>query len=169
MRLELHFGDITEYKADCIVNASRPSLLGGGGVDGAIRKKAGPKLREFCKNLGGCNIGEAKLSPGFNLPSKFVIHTVGPRFLYINEEEIKDLKKCYLNSLKIARQEKYETLVFSNISKGAYGFPKNLASKYSFDVISDFLMENEFPKKVIICCFDIENLQLYTNIIAENL
>jgi O-acetyl-ADP-ribose deacetylase (regulator of RNase III) len=169
MRLELHFGDITEYKADCIVNAARNSLLGGGGVDGAIHKVAGSELKEFCKTLGGCKVGEAKLSPAFNLPSKFIIHTVGPRFLFQSEEEIQDLKNCYLNSLKIANQEKYETLVFSNISTGVYGFPKDLASKYSFEVITNFLMENEYPKKVVLCCYDIENLQLYSNIIKENL
>ena len=105
MRLELHFGDITEYKADCIVNAARNSLLGGGGVDGAIHNAAGSELKEFCKTLGGCKVGEAKLSPAFNLPSKFIIHTVGPRFLFKNEEEIQDLKNCYSNSLKIAKQE----------------------------------------------------------------
>lgn len=169
MRLELHFGDITEYKADCIVNAARNSLLGGGGVDGAIHNAAGSKLKEFCKTLGGCKVGEAKLSPAFNLPSKFIIHTVGPRFLFQSEKEIQDLKNCYSNSLKIANQEKYETLVFSNISTGVYGFPKDLAAKYSFEIISDFLMKNEFPKKVVLCCYDIENLQLYLNIIKENL
>ncbi|MFT7073405.1 MAG: O-acetyl-ADP-ribose deacetylase (regulator of RNase III) [Patiriisocius sp.] len=169
MRLELHFGDITEYKADCIVNAARNSLLGGGGVDGAIHNAAGSELKEFCKTLGGCKVGEAKLSPAFNLPSKFIIHTVGPRFLFKSEEEIQDLKNCYSNSLKIANQKKYETLVFSNISTGVYGFPKDLAAKYSFEVISDFLMGNEYPKKVVLCCYDIENLQLYSNIVKENL
>jgi O-acetyl-ADP-ribose deacetylase (regulator of RNase III) len=83
--------------------------------------------------------------------------------------EIQDLKNCYYNSLKIGSEEKFETLVFSNISTGVYGFPKDLASKYSFEVISNFLIENEYPKKVVICCYDIENLQLYSNIIKENL
>ncbi|MGV8815983.1 MAG: macro domain-containing protein [Gelidibacter sp.] len=169
MRLELHFGDITEYKEDCIVNAACTSLLGGGGVDGAIHNAAGPELKEFCKTLGGCKVGEAKLSPAFNLPSKFIIHTVGPRFLFKSEEEIQDLKNCYLNSLKIAKQQKLETLVFSNISTGVYGFPKDLAAKYSFEVITSFLMENEYPKKVILCCYDIENLELYANILKNNL
>lgn len=169
MRLELYFGDITEFKADCIVNAARSSLLGGGGVDGAIHKAAGSELQEFCKTLGGCNVGEAKLSPAFNLPSKFIIHTVGPRFIFKSKEEIEDLKNCYSNCLKIAHQEKYESLVFSNISTGAYGFPKELAAKFSFEVISNFLMENEYPLKVIICCYDIENLELYSNIIKDNL
>lgn len=169
MRLELHFGDITEYKADCIVNAARNSLLGGGGVDGAIHKVAGPELKEFCKTLGGCKVGEAKLSPAFNLPSKYIIPTVGPRYIFKSEEEIQDLKNCYSNSLKIAYQEKYKTLVFSNISTGVYGFPKDLASKHSFEIITNFLRENEYPKKVVLCCYDIENLQLYSNIIKLNL
>lgn len=148
MRLELHFGDITEYKADCIVNAARNFLLGGGGVDGAIHKAAGSELKEFCKTLGGCKVGEAKLSPAFNLPSKFIIHTIGSRYLFKSEEEIQDLKNCYSNSLKIAEQEKYETLVFSNISTGVYGFPKDLAARYSFEVISEFLTTYEYPKKL---------------------
>lgn len=165
MRIELHFGDITEYTADCIVNAARTSLLGGGGVDGAIHKKAGNELKEYCKILGGCKVGEAKLSPAFNLPSKFIIHTVGSRFLFKNETEINDLKSCYLNSLEIAKQEKFKTLVFSNISTGAYGFPKELAAKISFETVSSFLIKNEFPNKVIFCCYSIENLELYTSLI----
>ncbi len=169
MRIELHFGDITEYKADCVVNAARTSLLGGGGVDGAIHKKAGTELKEYCKNLGGCKVGEAKLSPAFNLPARFIIHTVGPRYLFKNDSEINHLKECYHNSLVIANQEKYESLVFSNISTGAYGFPKDLAAKISFEVVSSFLMNNDFPNKVIFCCYDIENLEIYTSIIKEHL
>jgi O-acetyl-ADP-ribose deacetylase len=125
MRIELHFGDITEYNADCIVNAAKPSLLGGGGVDGAIHKRAGLELREYCKYLGGCIAGQAKLSPGFNLPAKNIIHTVGPRYLFHSKEEENTLFECNHNSLNIAETEKFDTLVFSNISTGAYGFPKN--------------------------------------------
>lgn len=169
MRVELHFGDITEYKADCIVNAARTSLLGGGGVDGAIHNKAGNELKEFCKTLGGCEVGEAKLSPAFQLPSNFIIHTVGPRYLFKNESEINALKNCYVNSLEIAKQEKFESLVFSNISTGAYGFPKDLASNISFEVVSSFLMKNDYPIKVVFCCYDIENLELYSDIIKKHL
>lgn len=168
MRIELHFGDITEYNADCIVNAARPSLLGGGGVDGAIHKKAGVGLSEFCKNLGGCSVGEAKISPAFDLPCNNIIHTVGPRYLFKNESEIQDLKNCYLNSLEIAKKKEIKTLVFSNISTGAYGFPKDLASTVSFETVTSFLLENEFPEKVIFCCYDIENLELYMNLIKLN-
>ena len=169
MRIELHFGDITEYEADCIVNAARPSLLGGGGVDGAIHKKAGVELLEFCKTLGGCYVGEAKLSPSFNLQCKNIIHTVGPRYLFKTESEHQDLRNCYYNSLEIAKEKKFNTLVFSNISTGSYGFPKDLASKISFEVVTSFLFENEFPKKVIFCCYDLTNFELYFNLIKEKL
>ena len=169
MRIELHFGDITEYNADCIVNAARPSLLGGGGVDGAIHKKAGTELLEFCKTLGGCSVGEAKISPAFNMPCKDIIHTVGPRYLFKTESEIQDLRNCYLNSLEIAKGKEFKTLVFSNISTGAYGFPKNLASNVSFETVTSFLLENDYPEKVIFCCYDIENLELYLNLIKEKI
>jgi O-acetyl-ADP-ribose deacetylase (regulator of RNase III) len=169
VRLELHFGDITEYKSDCIVNAARPSLLGGGGVDGAIHKKAGNDLKEYCKTLGGCSVGKAKITPGFNLPSKNIIHTVGPRYLFKSEAEIEDLRNCYLNSLKLADENSFGELVFSNISTGAYGFPKDLAAKISFDVVRKYLLENEYPKKVVFCCYDIENMQLYMNLIKDKI
>ena len=165
----MHFGDITEYNADCIVNAARPSLLGGGGVDGAIHKKAGTELLEFCKTLGGCSVGEAKISPAFNMPCKDIIHTVGPRYLFKTESEIQDLRNCYLNSLEIAKGKEFKTLVFSNISTGAYGFPKNLASNVSFETVTSFLLENDYPEKVIFCCYDIENLELYLNLIKEKI
>lgn len=169
MRIELHFGDITEYNADCIVNAARSSLLGGGGVDGAIHKKAGIELLEFCKTLDGCSVGEVKLSPGFNLPSKNIIHTVGPRYLFKTESEIQDLRNCYLNSLEIAKENEFKTLVFSNISTGVYGFPKDLASNISFETVTAFLLENEYPEKVVFCCYDIENLELYMNLLKEKI
>ncbi len=167
MKIELHFGDITEYNADCIVNAARPSLLGGGGVDGAIHRKAGLELSEFCKILGGCSVGEAKISPAFNLPCKNIIHTVGPRYFFKTESEIQDLRNCYLNSLEIAKGKEFKTLVFSNISTGAYGFPKDLASNISFETVTSFLLENDYPEKVVFCCYDIENLELYLNLIKE--
>lgn len=167
MKIELHFGDITEYNADCIVNASRPSLLGGGGVDGAIHKKAGIELSEFCKTLVGCCVGEARISPAFNLPSKNIIHTVGPRYLFKTESEIQDLRNCYLSSLEVAKKNEIKTLVFSNISTGAYGFPKDLASAISFKTVKSFLSENELQEKVVFFCYDIENLELYMNLMKE--
>jgi O-acetyl-ADP-ribose deacetylase (regulator of RNase III) len=169
MRIELHFGDITEYHADYIVNAARPSLKGGGGVDGAIHKKAGLQLLEYCKTLGGCRVGEAKLTPGFNLPAKFIVHTVGPRYLFEREDEEKLLELCYSNCLEISKNEKFDTVVFPNISTGAYGFPKDLAAKISLETIIEFLNVNEYPKKVIICCYDIDNLAKYIELIKQNL
>ena len=165
----MHLGDITEYNADCIVNAPRPSLLGGGGVDGAIHKKAGTELAEFCKTLGGCAVREAKISPAFNLPCKDIIHTVGPRYLFKNNSEIQDLRNCYLSSLEIAKKNRFKTLVFSNISTGAYGFPKKIASNISFETVTSFLMKNEYPEKVIFCCYDLENLELYMNLMKEKI
>lgn len=169
MRIELHFGDITEYKTDCIVNAAKPSLLGGGGVDGAIHKCAGIKLREFCKNLGGCKVGQAKLSPGFNLPSKFIIHTVGPRYLFKSIEEENSLRDCYLNSLEIAKNEKFNEIVFSNISTGAYGFPRDLAAIISLNASIDFLHANEYPRKLVFCCYDLDNLEQYYKTIKKKI
>ena len=169
MRIELHFGDITELQVECIVNAAKPSLLGGGGVDGAIHRASGVELKEFCRTLGGCKVGEAKLSPGYNLSSKNIIHTVGPRFLFKNDDEINDLKNCYFNSLTIAKENKFKSIAFSNISTGAYGFPKELAAKTSLEVVYAFLLENDFPKKVIFCCYDIENLEIYTALIKSKL
>lgn len=165
MRLELYFGDISELKVDCIVNAAKPSLLGGGGVDGAIHKKAGVELREFCQTLGGCKVGEAKLSPAFNLPCDFIIHTVGPRYLFRNENERNQLKQCYASVLEIAKEQKFKSIAFSNISTGAYGFPKDIAVEISLSTIIEHLKSNEHPEKVIICCYDIENLELYIQLI----
>lgn len=167
MRIELHFGDITEYEADCIVNAARPSLKGGGGVDGAIHKKAGSELLEYCITLNGCSVGEAKLSPGYKLPSKNIIHTVGPRLLFNTEKEKSDLRNCYFSSLSIARHQKFKTIIFPNISTGAYGFPKELASSIAFETVTNFLGGNEYPNKVVFCCFDLENLELYITLLKK--
>jgi O-acetyl-ADP-ribose deacetylase (regulator of RNase III) len=167
MRIELLLGDITDLDVDCIVNAARPSLMGGGGVDGAIHKKAGIELAEYCKSLGGCKVGEAKLSPGFSLKSKNIIHTVGPRYLFKKQKEEDDLANCYYQSLLIAKEKKFQILVFPNISTGAYGYPKDLASRIAFNTTSKFLFENDFPNKVIFCCFDIENMELYLELLKS--
>lgn len=164
MRLELHFGDITELEVDCIINAAKPSLLGGGGVDGAIHRKAGSELREFCKALNGCSVGRAKLSPGFNLPAKYIIHTVGPRYLFKNENERNQLRQCYVSVLELAKEQKFQSIAFSNISTGAYGFPKDIAAEISTSAIAEHLKKNEYPNKVIICCYDKENFELYNQL-----
>lgn len=164
MMIELVLGDITELEVDCIVNAAKPSLLGGGGVDGAIHRKAGKELKEFCTTLGGCKVGEAKISPSFDLPSNFIIHTVGPMYLFKNEKEQSQLKQCYESVLEIAKSKKIKSLAFSNISTGAYDFPKELAATISLEAISTHLQYNEFPSKVIICCYDNENFEIYKNL-----
>lgn len=171
MRIELHFGDITELKVDCIVNAARSSLLGGGGVDGAIHKKAGIELRNYCSTLKGCAVGEAILTPGFNLLAKHIIHSVGPRFTTLftsnNENEGHLLKSCYLNTLIISREMKFNEIAIPNISTGAYGFPKKLASEISFNAVKEFLIQNEYPKKVIFCCYELESLKYFTELIEK--
>lgn len=161
MRLELCIADITELNVDCIVNAAKPSLLGGGGVDGAIHKKAGFKLREYCAKLGGCKVGNAVLTPGFDLHAKYIIHTVGPRYLFKNQQEREQLKKCYLSVLQIATEQQIESIAFSNISTGAYGFPSDIAAEISSNVILDHLLNNEYPRKVYICCYDLKNFNAY--------
>ena len=154
-------GDITELEVDCIVNAARPSLLGGGGVDGAIHTKAGNELREFCKTLGGCNGGEAKLTPGFNLKAKYIIHTVGPRYLFGASEEIEKLKSSYKNSMQIFLDQKMKSIAFPNISTGAYGFPKEEAAEIAIGTIIQFIEKNKIKDEVIFCCFDDENYSIY--------
>ncbi len=153
--------DITELEVDCIVNAARPSLLGGGGVDGAIHIKAGSELREFCKTLGGCSGGEAKLTSGFNLKAKYIIHTVGPRYLYGASDEIEKLKSCYNNTMKLFLEQKMKSIAFPNISTGTYGFPKEEAAEIAIETITQFIKNNKIKDEVIFCCFDDENYSIY--------
>jgi O-acetyl-ADP-ribose deacetylase (regulator of RNase III) len=173
MRIELHFGDITDLKVDCIINAARPSLLGGGGVDGAIHKKAGIELKNYCSTLNGCETGQAVLTPGFNLNAKYIIHTVGPRVNPFNEIDLVNdsflLKNCYENSLNISREMNFSEIAFPNISTGAYGFPKKLAAEISFNSVKEFLIKNEFPKKVIFSCYDIENHTHFVELFQKEL
>jgi len=154
-------GNITELEVDYIVNAARPSLLGSGGVDGAIHSKAGGELREFCKTLGGCRGGEAKFTPGFNLKAKYIIHTVGPRYLCGSSEEIEKLKSCYTNTLKIYLEHQIQTIAFPNISTGAYGFPKEQADEIAIQTINEFLEKNNVNGEIIFGCYDDENYGIY--------
>jgi O-acetyl-ADP-ribose deacetylase (regulator of RNase III) len=160
-RIEIIKADITELKVDAIVNAANTSLLGGGGVDGAIHRKAGPMLLEECKTLGGCKVGEAKITKGYNLPSKYVIHTVGPIYKDGNHDEEKLLRNCYINSLKIAKDMNFNTIAFSAISTGVYGYPKNEACKIAIETTLDFLSQNIYPEKVIFVCYDYDNYEIY--------
>lgn len=153
--------DITKLKVDAIVNAANNSLLGGGGVDGAIHRAAGPELLEFNRKLGGCETGEAKISPGFNLPAKYIIHTVGPVWNGGNYDEDKLLANCYRNSLKLSVKNKIKTIAFSAISTGVYGFPLERATKIAVKEVNDFLEKNHSIEKVIFVCFDERTENIY--------
>jgi len=134
-------GDITTRQVDAIVNAANKTLLGGGGVDGAIHRAAGPKLREECWLLGGCNTGEAKVTKGYNLSAKFVIHTVGPIYGRVGGREVELLANCYRNSLKLADAREFKSITFPSISTGAYGYPIEEASRIALQTTKDYLAE----------------------------
>src|SRR5215469_9699869 len=140
-RIEIVRGDITKLAVDAIVNAANKSLLGGGGVDGAIHRAAGPKLREECWKLGGCNTGEAKVTKGYNLFAKFVIHTVGPIYGRLGGREAEMLANCYRNSLKLADARELKSIAFPSISTGAYGYPVQEASHIALHTTKDYLAE----------------------------
>lgn len=160
-RVEIIQGDITTLSVDAIVNAANESLLGGGGVDGAIHRAAGPQLLEDCKKLNGCTTGEAKITKGYNLPAKFVIHTVGPVWHGGNKNEDELLKSCYLNSLNLAKKNEIETLAFPSISTGVYEFPFNRACKIALKEISEFLKHHPGIKKVSLVCFSQRDFEEY--------
>lgn len=153
-RIEVVRGDITSQKVDAIVNAANSSLLGGGGVDGAIHRAAGPELLEECRRLKGCPTGDAKITKGYRLAAKWVIHTVGPVWRGGSHNEDRLLASAYRSSLELARDSGIRSLAFPSISTGAYGFPVGRAARIAVNEISKHLEQNVMPEKVFIVCFD---------------
>lgn len=160
--IEILQSDITKLNVDAIVNAANHSLLGGGGVDGAIHAAAGPALLAYNRTLGGCQTGEAKISPGFNLPARWIIHTVGPVWQGGGKHEDVLLGDCYRNALAQALAYGIESIAFPCISTGAYGYPAFAAAKIALEVMR--LREHEFGK-IIVCCFQAEDLSIYSRLV----
>ncbi|RUA31996.1 MAG: O-acetyl-ADP-ribose deacetylase [Bacteroidetes bacterium] len=157
-------GDITKIKVDAIVNAANESLLGGGGVDGAIHRAAGPELLEECRTLNGCKTGEAKITKAYNLASKFVIHTVGPIWKDGKSGEKELLKNAYWNSLLLAKENHCKSVAFPNISTGVYGFPKLDAAHIAIETVTKFINEVDSEMDVIFVCFDDINYAIYQEV-----
>ncbi len=161
--IEIVQGDITRLEVDAIVNAANSALLGGGGVDGAIHRAAGPELLEACRPFGGCPAGEARITPGFNLPARWVIHTVGPVWYGGKAGEAELLRSCYENSLALAREKDVKTIAFPAISTGVYGYPKRKAAEIALNVM---LAAQGFDQ-IIACCFSAEDAELYREQLKE--
>lgn len=154
-------GDITKLDCDCIVNAANKSLLGGGGVDGAIHRAAGPELLEECRTLHGCETGEAKITKGYRLKASYVIHTVGPVYSG-RDRDRQDLANCYWNSLELARKYDLHSIAFSAISTGVYGYPPEEAVPIAADTVKKWLKEHtDYEIKIIMCCFNQRIFDLY--------
>ncbi len=166
-RIEVIQADITRLQVDAIVNAANRSLLGGGGVDGAIHRAAGPELLEATRKLNGCETGSAKITSGFRLPAKYVIHAVGPIWKGGDRNEPELLKKAYMTSLELAEKNNCKTIAFPNISTGVYGFPKEKAADIAIDTVKKFLEIHHLPEKVFFVCFDNENYKLYRTILNK--
>lgn len=173
-RIQIIVGDITRLEVDAIVNAANESLMGGGGVDGAIHRAAGPRLKAYNQTLGGCPTGLAKITPSFDLASrgiKHIIHTVGPvwhgdetqKLGYLHEDVL--LASCYTQSLTLATEHACKTVAFPAISTGVYGFPKERAAKIAFGHIQGHLRLHALPETVIVCCFAEDDAQVYRNVI----
>lgn len=157
--------DITTLAVDAIVNAANASLLGGGGVDGAIHRAAGPELLAACRLLRGCDTGEAKITPGFRLPAKFVIHTVGPVWRGGGEGEAALLEACYRNSLVRAEKNGCASIAFPAISTGIYGYPKDDAARIAIDTVRAFAAQS--LREVVFCCFSEDDRERYAQLLAE--
>ena len=165
-RMEAFQGDITKLEVDAIVNAANRTLLGGGGVDGAIHRAAGPELVQECAALGGCETGEAKITSAYGLPARHVIHTVGPVWGGGDRNEDELLANCYRNSLRLAAENNVKTVAFPAISTGVYRFPPDRACRIAIATVSEFLAQEERIEKVVFVCFGADTHQLYEQALA---
>lgn len=157
--------DITTLKVEAIVNAANETLLGGGGVDGAIHRAAGPELREYCRTLGGCRTGEARITPAFKLSARWIIHAVGPVWRGGAQREPKLLANCYRNAFALALENEVKSIAFPSISTGAYGYPKDQAANIAVMIMRDY--ENKFDE-IIACCFSAADVKIYEVALKNN-
>lgn len=171
MPIEMIQGDITNIEVDAIVNAANNSLLGGGGVDGAIHRRGGPEILAACQRIrarqGGCPTGEAVITTAGQLPARYVIHTVGPVWKGGHQNEEKLLRSCYLNSLRLAEENGVKSIAFPNISTGVYGYPKAAAARTAITAVQEYLAGATAIERVIFICFDAENYDLYQELLTE--
>jgi O-acetyl-ADP-ribose deacetylase (regulator of RNase III) len=167
-RIQVIQGDITKLDVDAIVNAANTSLLGGGGVDGAIHRAAGPELVQECRMLHGCRVGQAKVTGGYRLPARWVIHTVGPVWQGGGEGEDELLASCYLESLKIARDKQLHTVAIPAVSTGVYRFPVHRAARIAARETAAFLAANPLPERVMLVCFGADSYTEYLTAVQES-
>jgi O-acetyl-ADP-ribose deacetylase (regulator of RNase III) len=167
-RVSLVLRDITNQKVDAIVNAANTTLLGGGGVDGAIHRAAGPKLLEECRSLGGCETGQAKITKGYALPAKYVIHTVGPIWRECMGREDDLLRDCYLNSLNLAEQHRVKSIAFPSINTGAYGFPIGRAARIATSAVRDYSSRSTQIQQVVFVCFSKSDYDVYKSVLGSD-
>lgn len=160
-------GDITTLDADAVVNAANTSLLGGGGVDGAIHYAAGPELLAACRQLGGCLTGEAKITPGFGLKARWIIHTVGPVWKGGDRGEAKLLAACYENSLRLAAERQLKSIAFPAISTGAYAYPLKAATEIAIASVKEFAKRNEVFEEILFCCYSGEDFATYKKLLRD--
>jgi nicotinamidase/pyrazinamidase len=165
-RIQVVVGDITKLEVDAIVNAANTSLLGGGGVDGAIHRAAGPELVEECRGIGGCPTGEVRITRGYGLPARYVIHTVGPVYRDGRQGEPELLASCYRESLRLAAGHAIERIAFPSISTGAYGYPIQEAARIALDSVKAWLEANELPHAVLLCCFMEGDARVYRELLS---
>lgn len=165
MKIRVCQGDITKLNVDAVVNAANCTLLGGGGVDGAIHRAAGPELLAACRKFNGCPTGEARITPGFRLPARFVIHTPGPVWHGGAHREAELLRNCYENSLKLAMENGCRSITFPCISTGIYRFPMRNAAQIALDAVMNW--KDERPGEVIFCCFSAEQTELYRELLSR--